>query len=379
MRILVVSNSAKNREGGVAGVIYNLGAQLERRGHRVDYIFRDDVPKSSLVPRRFELVHYACKVAARILKTREKYDLVNLHAPAGFVYGFLRKTLRLKGAPPYVMTMHGLEERRVHAMSREARKGRAWYFALKNRIWHRLYHRPTYRFSIQTADSAMILNREAWSYVQLRYNRDSHHVWYVPNGVEEQFFLSRDYPDQVAPRLLFVGQWLDHKGIFYLRDAFEALAARLSDIHLTIAGSAADPEQVRSIFDLSLHSRIEVIPLVGRAGMPALYAAHDIFVFPSLMEGMPLVLLEAMAAGMPIVTTETCGMMDLIQDGINGLLVPPADSEALVEAVLRLSGSAELRRQLGQAAQQTARHYTWDRIARRVEKIFSLAAQDGQC
>lgn len=378
MRILVVSNSPKNRGGGVAGVIYNLGAQLEHRGHQVDYIFRDDMPKSSLVPQRFELVHYACQVAARILRSRRKYDLVNLHAPAGFVYGFLRKALRLKSVPPYVMTMHGLEERRVHAMSREAKKGRAWHFALKNRIWHRLYHQPAYKFSIRTADLAIILNREACSYVQLRYNCDSHRVWYVPNGVEEQFFLSRDYSDRVAPRLLFVGQWLDHKGIFYLRDAFEALALTLPDIQLTIAGCAVGPEQVKSLFRASFQDQITVIPRVERANMPGVYAQHDLFVFPSLVEGMPLVLLEAMAAGMPIVTTETCGMMDVIQDDINGILVPSADAQALVEAVLRLSGGAELRRRLGRAAQETARHYTWDRIARRVEKIFSLAAKNGK-
>src|SRR5712691_3498842 len=136
MRILVVSNSPKNRESGVAGVIYNLGEQLECRGHKVEYLFPEDVPRNPLVPRRFELGYYACQVAARIWRDRQKYEVVNLHAPVGFVYGLLRKALWLKSMPRYVMTMHGLEERRGHAMSREARKGRAWYFALKNRIWH---------------------------------------------------------------------------------------------------------------------------------------------------------------------------------------------------------------------------------------------------
>jgi len=93
---------------------------------------------------------------------------------------------------------------------------------------------------------------------------------------------------------------------------------------------------------------------------------------------MPLVLLEAMATGMPVVTTETCGMMDVVEDGVNGLLVPAADAPALTEAIGRLVGCADLRRRLGQAAQETMRRYTWDKIARKVEKVFALAAQNGK-
>jgi len=109
--------------------------------------------------------------------------------------------------------------------------------------------------------------------------------------------------------------------------------------------------------------------------MPEVYASHDIFVFPSLMEGMPLVLLEAMAAGMPVVTTEICGMADVVEDDFNGLLVPPADSERLVEATERLCESVELRKRIGQQAQQTMRCYTWTHVVRKLEMVLSSAFQ----
>src|SRR2546425_10019844 len=101
------------------------------------------------------------------------------------------------------MTMNGQEERGVYAMRRGAQKGRAPYFTLRNRLWHRFYHHPTYRLSIQTADSAIILNREAWSFAQIKYGQDTRKVWYVPNGVEERFFVSREYRPSPALRLLF--------------------------------------------------------------------------------------------------------------------------------------------------------------------------------
>jgi glycosyltransferase involved in cell wall biosynthesis len=104
--------------------------------------------------------------------------------------------------------------------------------------------------------------------------------------------------------------------------------------------------------------------------MPELYAEHDVFLFPSLMEGLPSVLLEAMATGMPVITTDTCGMPDVVEDDFNGLLVPPANSLAMEEAILRLARSAELRQRLGEAARETMKRYTWERAARQLEELY---------
>src|SRR5260370_7094782 len=104
--------------------------------------------------------------------------------------------------------------------------------------------------------------------------------------------------------------------------------------------------------------------------MEEVFASHDIFLFPSLMEGLPSVLLEAMASGMPVITAETCGMPDVVEDGFNGLLVPPADASAIEEAVLRLAASPEMPQSLGQAAQRTMARYTWGRSAVMLETLF---------
>jgi len=112
--------------------------------------------------------------------------------------------------------------------------------------------------------------------------------------------------------------------------------------------------------------------------MQELYAAHDIFLFPSLMEGLPSVLLEAMASGMPVVTTETCGMPDVVDNGFNGLLVAPADAPAIEAAVLRLAADPALRQRLGQAAQQSMKRYTWERSAEMLEHFFHyIIAREG--
>ena len=190
--------------------------------------------------------------------------------------------------------------------------------------------------------------------------------------------MKHEYADRVPLRLLYVGTWLDRKGVYYLVEAFECLAQKMPGIALTVAGCLHPEEQVKKFFGAGVRDRVRVVPFVKREVMPAVYAEHDIFVFPSLSEGMPLTLLEAMAAGMPVVTTETSGMADVVEDGFNGLLVPPADTESLVEAIERLHRSVDLRKRLGQQAQETMRRYTWELVTQKLEKVLTSAAQYGE-
>ncbi len=179
-------------------------------------------------------------------------------------------------------------------------------------------------------------------------------------------------------RLLYAGTWLDQRGIFYLRDALKKLAQRIPGWTLTIAGPGVSEQTIRSFFGEELGARIIVIPVVPADRMPTLYAEHDVFVFPSLMEGLPSVLMEAMAAGMPVITTETCGMPDMVENEYNGLLIPPADAVALENAISRMVSSVELRQRLGETARQTMERYTWERSARMLEALFFRVLSEGR-
>jgi glycosyltransferase involved in cell wall biosynthesis len=373
LKILIAIGVLRQREAGAAGVVFNHAEQLEKLGHRVDCWFFDDILPSPRWPSRFRDLEFAAAVSSRIRRQPQQYDVVNLHAPWGCVYGLSLKWFPSGEFPPYVFTMQGSEERFARAMKLEHQKGRTANFAWKNRVWHRLYHQSMYDLSISTANFGAVANREGWILSELRYGHPPGRIWYVPNGVNESFFLPRQFTNAPANRLLYVGTWLDRKGVRYLVDSFATLAARSPEIQLTVAGCIIAEEQVKANFPTALRNRVSVLPFVARDAMPALYASHDVFVFPSLVEGMPLTLLEAMAGAMPVVTTNTCGMSDLIDNEANGLLVPAADAAALGNAVDRTRNSADLRRTLGLHAQDSARRYTWDLIARQLEQIFQLA------
>jgi glycosyltransferase involved in cell wall biosynthesis len=370
LHILMASGVPRRRKGGVAAIICNLGREIERRGHRVSYLFQEDLidPGSSL--RRFDETNFSLRLARHIAKNRGKFSIVNLHAPVGFVYGMLRRWNRGREYPPYVMTLHGLEERRIHVMSREEKKGRALHFSWKNRLWHRCYIQPRFNWSIRTADGAHAYSRDVWNILQLKYNLDSDRAAYIANGVEERFFSPRDYRQDGRMRLLYAGTWLDQRGIFYLRDALWELTAKIPDLTMTFAGCGVPEQEITGFFGPELAGKVLVRPVVAADRMQELYAEHDVLLFPSLMEGLPSVLLEAMATGMPVITTETCGMPDVVEHEHNGMLIAPADAKAIGNAVIRLAESAELRERLGRTARETMRRYTWERSASQLEALY---------
>ena len=369
----MIAGVAGKAEAGGAGVVHNVARELRDLGHTVKLMFFEDLIVKQRWPARFRTFEFAAMAASYVNEVKNEYDVVNIYAPYGFWYGFRRRRKGSVTGPPYVMSMHGLEERRNYAMAREAKKGRAHYFRLKNRIWQNFYHMRTYRWSIETADQCIVTNREALLFLQMQYGLAPDRVWFIPNGVGQEFFHRRAWSDTREPKLLFVGTWIDHKGIYALTEAFEKLLSLAPQVQLTIAGCAETEDRVRHYFSPGAQGSIKVQPFISRAEMPELYAQHDIFVLPSLVEGMPLVLLEAMASGLAIVTTESSGMTDLVEDGHDGLLTIPGDAESLTVALSTLCGNSQLRRTLGSAAQEKMKRFTWKLSALRHEAVFRRA------
>lgn len=187
------------------------------------------------VPQRFNELMFSLRLGKYIARNREQFSIVDLHAPNGFPYGIRRRLRPQASYPPYVMTLYGLEERRVYAMSREARKGRAWNYSLRNRFWQRFFHQPRFHWSIRTANGAHTYSRDAWSMLQLKYNLDIDRVAYIPNGVEPRFFIPRKCSQSENLRLLYAGTWLDQRGIFYIRDALRNVAPQLPGLTSKLA------------------------------------------------------------------------------------------------------------------------------------------------
>jgi glycosyltransferase involved in cell wall biosynthesis len=200
----------------------------------------------------------------------------------------------------------------------------------------------------------------------------------IANGIDLAQYARRMTPTAAkaqlgwpAGRLLLgaVGRLSPEKGFDRLLHAFQQLVTGGLDLGLVIAGDGDDRPRLEQLIDeLGLRDRVW---LVGFCADPrAIYEAMDVFVLSSLREGLPNVLLEAMALGVPVIATHIAGIPRLIQDGENGLLVPPDDPAALTRALGSLMGDDKRRARLGQAGRRTVeQHYSF---ALRMQKIANL-------
>jgi glycosyltransferase involved in cell wall biosynthesis len=171
---------------------------------------------------------------------------------------------------------------------------------------------------------------------------------------------------------LFAGTWRKNKGIQDLVPAFCTLAGRHPDLHLMVLGAGVPRAVVEQAFPPVFRPRVEMASTTTDEETARAFASCDVFVLPSLFEGTPLTLMEAMMSGLPIVTTATCGMKDVVRDGVTGLLVPLRSPQRLVDAIERLRADAALRERLGRQAQAEALAcYTWDRVAQIVQSAYN--------
>jgi len=167
-----------------------------------------------------------------------------------------------------------------------------------------------------------------------------------------------------------VGRLEEQKGHVYLLAALPALMREIPDLTVLLVGEGREQERLkRQVRDLGLQRTVRF--LGTRRDLPEIFRALDLFVQPSLWEGLPLALLKAMGAGLPVVATRVSGSQEVIVDGVNGCLVAPGDPEALARAILDLHLHPEARRRLGAAARRTvAAQYSLDAMLTRLEELY---------
>jgi glycosyltransferase involved in cell wall biosynthesis len=174
--------------------------------------------------------------------------------------------------------------------------------------------------------------------------------------------------------LLFIGSVARTKGVFDLLQAGARLAADAScpPFRIVIAGSGPDLDAaVAAARSLGVESRVDFVGPVFGAAKLELFRSADIFVLPSYAEGLPNAMVEAMAAGLPVVVTNVGSVPDVLIEGENGLLIAPGDKDALQGALVRLLSSSELRSTLGRSAHRlAASRFGADRAA---ATIYELA------
>lgn len=196
----------------------------------------------------------------------------------------------------------------------------------------------------------------------------------IPNGIDVGRFdlPHQSWPDvpSGAPVVGIVGRLIREKGPYCLLEAARRVLAQVPEARFVFVGDGPERGMLQQAAE-----RDGLAPHILFAGvrtdMPAVYAALDVFVQPSFSEGMPLTVLEAMAAGLPIVATSVGAVPELLDSGSCGLLCPPEDAGALADALMRILRNPDDARRLGANARtRLHQHYSAEAMARRYLDVY---------
>jgi glycosyltransferase involved in cell wall biosynthesis len=383
MKILFAAPVVDSRQMDMARVFRAIGEEMQRRGHVVHYFLEEEMPTIRI--KSASLLEWGMRVAPLLgRKCRQNvYDVVVMASASGWVLSTYRQWL-LPRKTKIVSWHHGYEACLWPHMLADEKNGngklpKAFKIYYNAVIWAN-------RQSFLTQDGALFTSTEDRDWAQNQYPMHAPKALYQPNGVSSQYYFPERYvlprntetPLPVfpslemfpltrssLPKLLFVGDWLPARKTLPI--VFGRLRERYPQLKLSLSGSQLKQDEVLSAFPPDLRADITVIRSHDELDRVEAYQRHDIFICPTLHQGMPLAVLEAMASAMPVVTTHHNGVQDVIVDGENGLLTPKHNIDAQVAALSRLIESPRLCQSLGLAAFETAsRCYTW----RQVTDIF---------
>jgi colanic acid/amylovoran biosynthesis glycosyltransferase len=177
--------------------------------------------------------------------------------------------------------------------------------------------------------------------------------------------------------VLYIGRLVPEKGQAVLLEAVAELAARGIDVELALAGEGSmRPELERSAARLGIAERVAFLGAVGQEDLQELYEQAAVFCLPSFAEGVPVVLMEAMAMGVPVVTTRIAGIPELIENGHSGVLVAPGRADEIADSLSHLIGDPELRQQLGDNGREAViQGFDTEASAAQLQALFTRKCQ----
>jgi len=341
---------------------YNIAKHLARRGHEVHVITSLDegLPKESI-----EEGFYVHRIFWRKIRfvgvisfwmkifwclKRINPDIVHVQSVGIGIPAFLSKKLLKK---PYIVWGRGSE---IYI---------SWRF-----------NKQILKLVLKNADIVIALTEHMKREIKKICNRE---VFVIPNGIDLEKFSNLSKKNirkrlkikEDAKIITFVGTLCLVKGVRYLIKAMKIIKQLYPNTRLVLVGDGKEKKKLEKVVvELVLEGCVRFIGKVPNGEIPEYMVVSDVFVLPSLSEGFPNVVLEAMASELPIVATNVGGLPEIIKDGVNGFLVEPKDPEQIAEKVLLLLEDDQLRDKLSRNNRKEVKRYNLGSVVERLEEIY---------
>lgn len=373
MRILMSTDAYPGLDGGASRVAYEIANRAVAWGHEVAVLTLDHgddqattgsangvqvfrakgINLTRLIGLHGALSLEALPLANRLIK-EFRPTVVNVHT-IFFITSFTTSLAARMLNTPCITTMH------IGALDA---------LPLSYRAISRLYELTAGRIVLRNSRAVIAVSAEVARHAQ-HLTRDRRPVKVIPNGVDSEHFAFR--PPENAPRvptISFVGRLMYNKGAHYLIDAMPMVLTEIPEARVMIIGDGPMRARLQVQTDrLGVRKSVEFLGM--RHDINVLLRESTVFARPSLTEGMPLAVLEAMSTGLPVVATRVAGVPEIVQHGHNGLLVEPGDVGGLAKSLVWLLRDAEAAAEMGARGREMVEgYYSWERVADETLKFF---------
>ncbi|MEL7665716.1 MAG: glycosyltransferase family 4 protein [Methanosarcina mazei] len=378
MKICMYTSEFPPDIGGISTYVYNLSKKLVERGHEVTVITRGNWRKTyyekiegisvyrvrfiPFFPSPFKI--HEIYVTKLLKSLKFDFDLIHLH---GY---FLPVKPVFNNSLPVIFTSHGNSTKKLDSM--EVKTLHFFIVKLLRKYLFKVEQEIVQKSDILTAVSNSSANNFRM------YHSIKREISIVHNGVDTDFFMPPENRSNLKS-VLYTGRFEVFKGLFDLIECSSIVCKKYPDVKFILVGTGTILENLKKqVKKLELDDNVIFTGSLSRSQIIEYYKNTTIFVLPSYREGFPTSLMEAMSCGVPSVATDVEGCDELIEDGENGILVPPKNPEKLAESIIYLLENEEFRNRIGiNARDHIVRNYDWETITDGFEKLYyRLSSRD---
>jgi glycosyltransferase involved in cell wall biosynthesis len=383
LKICVVTGTFHPEPGGPSTYLYNLLGDLVQRGHEVAVITYGDLEEEHDYPypvmrisRQQPIPVRLIKFVYRILSIGRRYDLLfvnNYGLPAVVANVFLRKPVAMKLVGDFAWEYsirHGL----INNEGIDEFQGRSHSFKVE--LLKRLQ-----LFYTSKADS-IIAPSQYFKDIISGWGIPYHKIEVIYNAIDPSRYALACTKEEARGRLglggkiiLTVARLTPWKGVDKIIKVLPEIRRQIDEANLVVVGDGPELGNLQRLArEFGVKERVSFVGRVPHEEVPYYLRAADVFVLYSGYEGLPHIVLEAMATGVPVILSDKGGNQEVVEDEVNGLLVPIGNQEKLKEAILRVLQDRELAEEsVDKSRKKVAHTFAWDVMVERTLDAFQTA------
>lgn len=360
MKILMTYHGNFEPNSGAAGIMVKIGNNLQKLGLDIDYYTYSNLPSSW----HHQLSHFIFPFALNnhINNNPNRWDIIDCCTGDTWLFSTFKNSA-IK--PKIVLRSSGIEHMWYESLVNSGEK-----FSWKGKlVWGNVNLRLV-EISLKKANHILAVNQTEKDFLINELSIPEHKISIIYRALSDYF---RHLPPHQFPsqfKILYVSTWLNRKGVKYLVEALERFNETNIDFTVTLIGVKTSEESIRNQLSPQLNSKVTIIDSLPNSQLPEVYQNHSVFVFPSLYEGFPNVVSEAMATGLPIITTTAGAAKELITNGVNGIVIPYRDSEAIYQGLIYAYENPQTMQTYGKNAQKLIDELEFEKVYQRRIEIY---------